>query len=369
MTKTGMTLKWTCALAALLGGCIIELEEDESGTGDPTTGQDPSQTVTGASADASDSSGGASTSQGVDSSGSSASSSAGSSGSSTGEATCQAEPVSCEDGGDDPANAMGLCDATPGFVSLQYIGSAEARGVRTGLGEATTHDPREGEQFAVIGSGLVSAIDEFDCSADLGDFDPLEELPAPILTAPVEGETSCLEDPSLVGTGDCSRTIDGQFSQGMTAHDMTGIQVEFTVPEGVNSLQFDVAFFSTEYPTYFGQSFNDMFVGYVQSDSWTGNVSFDEIGNPISLNAGFLDFRDDGLDLPEFAGTCFAGHGGTRWLRSTTQVVPGETLTLVVAVYDLADDIVDSYAFLDNFRWSCEVPSGPLGEPQTEPVD
>ena len=112
-----------------------------------------------------------------------------------------------------------------------------------------------------------------------------------------------------------------------------------------------------------------MFIGYVESDGWTGNVSFDEIGNPISLNAGFLDFRDDDLDLPEFAGTCFEGHGGTRWLRSTAQVVPGDTITLVVAVYDLADSVVDSYAFLDNFRWSCDMPGGPLGEPQTEPVD
>lgn len=371
MTKTSNTLKWTYALAALLStGCIIETADDGDGAANnPTTGQNPGQTTTSPMGEESGSSN-ASTSEAVDDSGTSGSGSSGTWGSSsTGAASCQAEAVSCEDGGDDPANAMGLCDATPGFVSLQYIGSADARGVRTGLGEATTHDPREGEQFAVIGSGLVSEIDGFNCSNDLGDFDPLGELPEPILTAPIDGKTSCLEDATLVGTGDCSRTIGAQFDQGMTAHDMTGIQVEFTVPEGVNSLQFDVAFFSTEYPDFFGQSFNDMFIGYVQSDSWTGNVSFDEIGNPISLNAGFLDFQDDNEDLPEFAGTCFAGHGGTRWLRSTTQVVPGETLTLVVAVYDLADSIVDSYAFLDNFNWSCDVPSGPLGEPQTEPVD
>ena len=264
---------------------------------------------------------------------------------------------------------MALCDATPGFVSLEYFGSADARGVRTGLGTAATHDPREGDQFAVIGSGLVADIDGGACSGGLGVLDPLDELPAPILTDPVEGETSCLEDPSLVGTGDCSRTIDGQFSQGMEAYDMAGIEVEFVVPEGVNSLQFDVAFFSTEYPTFYGQAYNDMFIGYVQSDSWTGNVSFDTAGNPISLNAGFLDFQDDLGDLPEFEGTCFEGNGGTRWLTSTTQVVPGETLTLVLAIFDLADEIVDSYAFIDNFRWSCDVPGGPLGEPQTEPVD
>ena len=368
-----MTIKTTIpslalCIAALAGGCIIETTDDaDTPSGDRTTGQDPVASSSGGMGDESGSNESSGTAAGDDSGSTGSSGTWGST--STGEAICDAEPVSCEDGGDDPAAAMGLCKATPGFVSLEYIGSPAARGVRMGLGEAPTHDPREGTQFAVIGSGEVEAIDSGSCSTDLGEFDPLNTLPAPILTVPVEGKTSCLEDPSLVGTGDCSRTIDGQFSQGMTAHDMTGIQVEFTVPEGVNSLQFDVAFFSTEYPDYYGQPYNDMFIGYVQSDSWTGNVSFDEIGNPISLNAGFLDFQDDDYDLPEFAGTCFEGHGGTRWLRSTTQVVPGETLTLVVAVYDLADSIIDSYAFLDNFRWSCEMPAGPLGEPHTEPVD
>ena len=28
---------------------------------------------------------------------------------------------------------------------------------------------------------------------------------------------------------------------------------------------------------------------------------------------------------------------------------------------------VDSFVFLDNFRWSCDEPGGPLGEPMTEP--
>lgn len=350
-------------IATLLSGCIINLDDEESGGSDPAAETDADPTATG-STTGSDTDAPPSTTD-ADESGSS---SGGADDSSSGEASCQAEPVSCEDGGDDPAAAMGLCDATPGFVSFEYIGSAEGRGVRTGLGEASTHDPREGAQFAVIGSGPVAEIDDGSCDTDLGDFDPLDMLPAPILSNPVAGKASCLEDPTLVGTGDCSRTIDAQFSQGMTAHDMSGIQVQLVVPEGVNSLQFDVAFFSTEYPTYYGQSFNDMFVGYVQSNNWTGNVSFDEIGNPISLNAGFLDFRDDAFDLPEFAGTCFEGHGGTRWLRSTAQVVPGDTITLVVAVYDLADDIVDSYAFLDNFHWSCDMPGGPLGEPQTEPV-
>ena len=41
----------------------------------------------------------------------------------------------------------------------------------------------------------------------------------------------------------------------------------------------------------------------------------------------------------------------------------GETITVVFAIFDLSDGILDSYAFLDNFKWGCE----PTGKPQTMP--
>jgi len=107
-----------------------------------------------------------------------------------------------------------------------------------------------------------------------------------------------------------------------------------------------------------------MFIGWLESEQWTGNISFDAQGNPISLNAGFLDFQDDGGGLPELAGTCMAQHAGTRWLSTTAPVAPGEEITLVLAIFDLADAALDSYVFLDNFGWGCDGGTGP----QTTPV-
>jgi hypothetical protein len=88
------------------------------------------------------------------------------------------------------------------------------------------------------------------------------------------------------------------------------------------------------------------------------------MGNPISLNAGFLDFQDDGGNLPEFQGTCMRYHAGTKWLSTTAGVVPGESITVVFAIFDLSDSILDSYAFLDNFQWGCDGDS----KPSTKPV-
>jgi hypothetical protein len=106
-----------------------------------------------------------------------------------------------------------------------------------------------------------------------------------------------------------------------------------------------------------------MYIGWLESEKWTGNISFDQNGNPISLNAGFLEFKDDGGGNPVFAGTCMRQHAGTNWLTTTAGVTPGEQITVVFAIFDLSDAILDSYAFLDNFKWGCD----PQGKPSTMP--
>jgi hypothetical protein len=282
------------------------------------------------------------------------------------------EHVPCDAGTSDPFAAIGI--GCPGEldVATSSAGPATGRGVRSAFGSTATFDPREGSMFAVIGSGLVAELDQVTptgdsdafpthCNDDLGAFDPGETLPAPLRVNDVGGD--CAADPALVGTGDCSNTVQEQFTQGDSANDYVELRLQVTVPPDVVSFSYDFAFFSTEYPTYFGSGFNDMYVGWLESEAWTGNVSFDGEGNPISLNAGFLDFKDDGGNLPELAGTCMRQHAGTGWLTTTAGVVPGEDITIVFAIFDLSDSILDSYAFIDDFQWGCD----PTDTPSTEP--
>ena len=282
------------------------------------------------------------------------------------------EHVPCDAGTSDPFAAIGI--GCPGEleVAVSTEGPATARGVRSGFGSTATFDPREGSAFAVIGSGFVTELDQptpdsdsdafpTHCNDDLGAYDPGETLPAPLRVNDVAGD--CAADPALVGTGDCSGTVQEQFVQGDSANDYVELRLQVTVPKDVISFSYDFAFFSTEYPTYFGSSFNDMYVGWLESEAWTGNVSFDGDGNPISLNAGFLDFKDDAGDLAELSGTCMRQHAGTNWLTTTAGVVPGEDITVVFAIFDLSDSILDSYALIDNFQWGCD----PSDTPSTEP--
>jgi hypothetical protein len=303
----------------------------------------------------------------------------------TGEIDCNAMPnhpdcmctipdhTPCDNGTQDPFLAMGL--NCPGELQVQAskTGDPGAIGVRSTFGQTGTFNAREGSQYAVIGSGLVSELNTTTpqndsnagptfCNDALGGSpDPGPQLPAPIKINPVGGD--CTQNQALVGTGDCSGTINGQYSQGGNAFDYTELRFTLQVPPDVVAFSYDFAFFSTEYPYYYGSQFNDMYVGWLESEKWTGNISFDQQGNPISLNAGFLEFRDDGGNAPVFGSTCMRQHAGTNWLTTKAGVTPGESITVVFAVFDLADPILDSYAFIDNFQWSCE----PTGKPSTMP--
>ena len=169
-------------------------------------------------------------------------------------------------------------------------------------------------------------------------------------------------NPALVGTGDCSNTIADQWSQGSGSYDYAEMRMTVAVPEGAFGFSYNLAMFSTEYPDYYQSSYNDMYIAWLESEQWTGNVSFDDMGHPISLNAGFLDYKDAPnpydcpapCQAPELQGTAMQGHAGTRWLTTTAGVNPGETIQRIFGVFDLSDGILDTIVLLDNWHWACE---------------
>jgi len=283
------------------------------------------------------------------------------------------EHTPCDGGTGDPFRAMGLNCPGELQVNASTSGPVSAIGVRNSFGATNTYDPTEGSIYAVIGSGFVSDLDQVTpngdsnaqpthCNDDLGAFDPGGSLPAPLDPSNVGGD--CTSNPALVGSGDCSNTIQGQFDQGGSANDYVEMRFDVQVPPDIVSFSYDFAFSSTEWPFYAGSEFNDMYVGWLESENWTGNISFDAAGNPISLNAGFLEYADNGGNLPQLAGTCMRQHAATGWLTTTASVTGGETITVVFGIFDLSDSILDSYVFLDNFEWGCDPTGGPVTQPE-----
>ena len=286
---------------------------------------------------------------------------------------CAAEQhAPCDEPGGDPLRAIGL--NCPGELAVTggFDGNASGLRVIEQWGAADTFTAREGQSFLVISTGDLAEMN--DVPADAGDvafhcnswFEPGDgmdttKFPPPITKKPVTGD--CLVDPAMVGTGDCSKSIEPQFEQSGFKYDYQELRFSAVVPAGAESLSFDLAFLTKEYPIWKDRPYNDMFIGWIESEKWTGNVSFDMQGNALSLNAAFLELYDDAGDLPEFAGTCMRYSAGTRWLTTTADVVPGETIEVVLAIFDLDDVNWDSFVFLDNVRWSCSDAPGPITEP------
>ncbi|EDM74832.1 hypothetical protein PPSIR1_31023 [Plesiocystis pacifica SIR-1] len=273
----------------------------------------------------------------------------------------------CDGDSNDLLHAIGINCPDEYQVNVQVTGDPQARYVHTG--QLGTYDPAtypvlEGEKMAILSSGIAQELTQGGtyASTSLVGNDPIN-LPPPLDPNPVDPALmiDCEADPALIGTGDCSNTIWEQWQQGSGAYDYSEIRITGQVPAGTTGFAYNLAFFSTEYPGFYQTNYNDMYVAWLVSENWTGNVSFDEMGQPISLNAGFLDYKDapnqydcPDCSAPELQGTAMEGHAGTKWLTTSAGVTPLEDFTLIFAIFDKNDNILDSVVILDNFEWNCE---------------
>ena len=180
------------------------------------------------------------------------------------------------------------------------------------------------------------------------------------------------ESPSCPGviTGDCN--------------DPAALELEIRVPTNAQSFSFNLNFYTYEFPVFICSQYNDFFVTMMTPQPAglpDGNISFDQDGNPISVNNSLLQ-----VCVPQTAGdknfSCPLGsdlldgtgfdeldrsgpHAATGWLQTRAPVEPGSTITLRFAIWDSGDEILDSTVLIDNFEWSVE----PAADTETTPVD
>lgn len=171
-------------------------------------------------------------------------------------------------------------------------------------------------------------------------------------------------------------------------YDSAGLRLRIKTPTDAKSFTFDFDFYTYEYPDYICSTYNDFFVAMLTPKLSTlqdGNISFDGDGNTISVNAGFLQACQPcnaggknfscPLGYNEVVGTGFdsqvmpmscsiTGSAATSWLVTTAPLEqPGSELTLLFAIWDSGDGVLDSTVLIDNFRF--ELTEGQVG---TQPV-
>lgn len=151
------------------------------------------------------------------------------------------------------------------------------------------------------------------------------------------------------------------------AHDSAALEVKLRVPTNASSFSFKLKFHTYEFPEFICSEFNDIYLTLmtpppVDVDPLRKNISFDALGNLISVNSALLDvceaqsaggkFFTCGGNTNELIGTGFEASAATSWLQTSAPVVPGSEITLRFSTYDSGDGILDSTTLIDNFTWS-----------------
>ncbi|MBA3550055.1 MAG: choice-of-anchor L domain-containing protein [Nannocystis sp.] len=285
----------------------------------------------------------------------------------------------CDDKSDDPWHVLGLgCEGalenTIPILNPKFQSKVVAYRAAKGFGTAFDPNapgsllfrPHEGEKFLVISTGQIAALQPNGALVEVtpqfenaNNFNPDAPEALPLPMSPLRGSNGGQGGTPFQGcdgVNDCSDSIDPNWVLGnQNPNDLLFGSFEVTVPPGTHGFGFDVAYFSSEYPDYVGEQFNDMFIGWVSSESYTGNVTFLD-GQPFTVTALAGEMEKTGFigADPALAGTGFEGGGSTGWVTINWKVSPGETFAFAIAIMDMGDSSKATLALLDNWRWSCK---------------
>jgi hypothetical protein len=253
--------------------------------------------------------------------------------------------------------------AVPNSTDLANIQNFQS-GIRTTYGNVIV--PHKGSTFAGLSTGAMRVTGETSFANPVGGTSYLSAVGfgPPLPGAPLG--TYLAQHTNNLVPGNCASTPPKSCAIGTGANDSVDVQLKIRVPTNAKSLSYDFRFFSGEYQSFQCTTFNDYYLAMLTSGApgipADHNISFDSLGNAVSVNNGFFEVCGGNpamcstcpFGIAELAGTGMdapANGGGTTWLTTDAPVVSGETITLDLVIFDVGDHAYDSLVLLDNFRW------------------
>jgi hypothetical protein len=157
-------------------------------------------------------------------------------------------------------------------------------------------------------------------------------------------------------------------------NDDVALDVTLRSPKNATGYSFNFFFYSFEYPEYVCTLFNDQFIALVTpppAGAIHGNISFDSMSNPVSVNIAFFSVcQGCALGTAAMQGTGFdtwdTAAGGTSWLKTEAPVKGGDELSIRFTIWDTGDQSWDSTTLIDNFQW---IASGGTVGVGTKPIE
>jgi Stigma-specific protein, Stig1/Putative metal-binding motif len=182
----------------------------------------------------------------------------------------------------------------------------------------------------------------------------------------------------------------GTAGQPQLARDSIMLVLRLRAPTNAAAFSFNSYFFSAEYPEYVCTQYNDQIISLVDTPAgkptipnpvdknlmtynkgtqrWpiginiakgtslfsvcetqtTSPSCWDNDVSSSSCSLGAAQLSGTGFDKK---GSCLIG-GGSYWLTTAGNVIPGQLVEIRIAIWDVGDNIFDSLVLLDGFRWS-----------------
>lgn len=165
-------------------------------------------------------------------------------------------------------------------------------------------------------------------------------------------------------------------------NDDIGLDLSIRAPSNATGYKFNFKFYSFEFPVYVCTSFNDQFIALVQPNpmgSMNGNIAFDSMKNPVSVNIGFFDVCDpnsiqgytnktppnpycpsgpaqlEGTGFDIWGGappsSPYENSGATSWLETQAPVSGNQEFDIRFAIWNTGDEALFSSVLVDNWQW------------------
>jgi hypothetical protein len=204
---------------------------------------------------------------------------------------------------------------------------------------------------AITGASLVGGATEQGTYAN-GDGVPLQ-IPqkGAILTSGIAAIPATNTSPAFgAGLGLPGDPRLSALIGGTATNDADELTIQFTVDpaSGIKSGRFSFQFGSEEFPVFVGSPFNDVLAGFINGGQTT-NFMHDSKGNLISINSALFNIDNSTAPFP----LNIEYNGMTSGLTASFPVQPG-TNTLVIAIADASDDILDSGVLMSDLHFSTQ---------------
>jgi hypothetical protein len=298
--------------------------------------------------------------------------------------------------------SWGLIDAQLLLADGSPIVDHGSHSIRTGFGSVAPSST-EGDSIIVLSSGIAADATQTApgpnggpesgnvSNQHNGGLGTTASIAAPTLLWSV-GDWYQLPNPPLKAANGLPDSPGCNASDKSEAQDSVMLVLRMRAPTNAKAFSFNSWFFSAEYPEFVCTQYNDQFIALVDTPSGIPSpipnpvdknlLTYSAMGQkwPIGINIAKgtdlfavceslaqnpscwdvdVSATSCSLGAAQLTGTgfehalsddCLIG-GGTFWLTTAGNVIPGELVELRIAIWDVEDNGFDSTALIDGFKW------------------